>query len=128
MPEKPQQPHYRYATQSSDSLPALRTVDRRERVPLNSSDISSLNCLQDTVSPRALLNSRFVSAPLVEAKIRLPPSNDDLAASARDEWNNSGLALSRGWSGAHDEEPMRAPFDSRGVGQKDPTLRWSVDF
>lgn len=127
LPERPEQIHYRKATQSSDSLPAPRTLPRRERAPLNSSDISSLNCLQDTVSPRALLNSRFVSAPLVEAKIRLPPSNGDLAASARDEWNGSGFSMSRGWSEAN-EEPMRAPFDSRGEVEKDPRLRWSVDF
>ncbi len=85
-PERPEQAHYRDATRSSDSLPARasRTMSRRERAPLDSSDVSTLNCLQDTVSPRALLNSRFVSAPLVEAKIRLPPSQGDLAAGARD--------------------------------------------
>lgn len=127
MPDRPEQAHYRYATRSSDSLPPPATI-RRERTLLDPSDISSLNCLQDTVSPRALLNSRFVSAPLVEAKIRLPPSNGDLAASARDEWNGSGFGISRGWSEANNDEPMHAPFDSRGVGQKDPTLRWSVDF
>jgi hypothetical protein len=127
LPERPGQTHYRDATRSSDSLPAPRTMPRRERAPLNSSDISSLNCLQDNVSPHALLNSRFVSSPLVEAKIRLPPSNSDLAASARDEWNGSGFAVSRGWSEAN-EEPMRAPFDSHGVVEKDPRLRWSVDF
>ncbi|XPS99769.1 hypothetical protein M3J09_008939 [Ascochyta lentis] len=117
LPEKPSRVHYSYATHSSDSLPAPRTMARR--APLNPSDLSSLNCLQDTVSPRALLNSRFVSAPLVEAKIRLPPSHDDLAATARDEWNRSAFAI---------EEPMRAPFDSRGVVERDPRLRWSVDF
>lgn len=126
-PERPGQIHYREATRSTDSLPAPRSMPRRERAPLNSSDMSSLNCLQDNVSPHALLNSRFVSSPLVEAKIRLPPSNGDLAASARDEWNGSGFAVSRGWSEAN-EEPVRAPFDSQGVVEKDPTLRWSVDF
>jgi hypothetical protein len=127
LPERPDQIQYRDATRSSDSLPAPRAMPRRERTPLDSSDMSSLNCLQETVSPRALLNSRFISAPLVEAKIRLPPSHGDLAAAARDEWNGGGLAVSRGWSVA-DEEPMRAPFDSHGVVEKDPRLRWSVDF
>jgi hypothetical protein len=28
----------------------------------------------------------------------------------------------------HDQEPLRAPFDSRGVVERDPRLRWSVDF
>ncbi|KAF2630969.1 hypothetical protein BU25DRAFT_385681 [Macroventuria anomochaeta] len=115
VPSQPEAVHYRLATQSSDSLLAPRTLPRRERAPLNSSDISSLNCLQDTVSPRALLSSRFVSAPLVEAKIRLPPSNDDLAAGARDDE-------------AKNEGSMPAPFDSQGVVERDPRLRWSVDF
>ncbi|KAF1927914.1 uncharacterized protein M421DRAFT_101319 [Didymella exigua CBS 183.55] len=127
LPGRPEQTHHGEATRSTDSLPAPRIMSRRERAPLSSSDISSLNCLQDTVSPRALLSSRFVSAPLVEAKIRLPLSNGDLAASARDQWNGSGFAVSRGWSVAN-EEPMRAPFDSHGVVEKDPRLRWSVDF
>lgn len=127
-PERPEEARRRNATQSSDSLPDPRAMSRRERTPLNSSDLASLNCLQDTVSPRALLNSRFISAPLVEAKIRLPASNGDLAASQRDEWNGSGFGVSRGWSEVQDEEPMRAPFDSQGVVQKDPNLRWSVDF
>lgn len=124
-PERPQRAHLREATRSSDSLPAPVTVARRDRVPLESSDLSSLNCLQDTVSPRALLNSRFVSAPLVEAKIRLPPSNGDLAKSARDDGNDSS---SRDWNEGKEDEPLRAPFDSRGVVERDPTLRWSVDF
>ena len=125
LPERPEHTRCREATRSSDSLPAPRAKRRqREREPLDSSDMSSLNCLQDTVSPRALLNSRFVSAPLVEAKIRLPPSNGDLAASARDEWNGSGFSMSE----AENEEPVRAPFDSQGVVQRDPRLRWSVDF
>lgn len=114
-PERPEQAYQRDATLSSDSLPAPHTTPRRERererAPLNSSDLSSLNFLQDTVSPRALLSSRFVSAPLVEAKIRLPPSNGDLADTARDH-----------------KRPLRAPFDSQGVVERDPTLRWSVDF
>ncbi|KAH6613975.1 hypothetical protein C7974DRAFT_67684 [Boeremia exigua] len=115
VPQRPEQAHYSEATRSSDSLPTPRTLPRRERAPLDSSDVSSLNCLQDTVSTRALLKSRFVSAPLVEAKIRLPPSNGDLTASARDEWNRN-------------KEPVRAPFDSQCNVDRDPTLRWSVDF
>lgn len=122
----PEAVHYRNASRSSDSLPSPRIM--RERAPLSSSDLASLNCLQETVSPRALLNSRFISAPLVEAKIRLPASNGDLAASQRDEWNGRSSGISRGWTEINKEEPMRAPFDSRGVVQKDPTLRWSVDF
>lgn len=115
--ERPEQAHYRKATRSSDSLPAPHTLPRRDRAPLNSSDLSSLNCLQDTVSPRALLSSRFISAPLVEAKIRLPPSNGDLSGTASNDWPELKA-----------EQPLRAPFDSRGVVDRDPTLRWSVDF
>lgn len=127
-PNRPEEAFYRDATQSSDSLPDPRTMCYRDRLPLSSSDLASLNCLQDTVSPHALLNSRFVTAPLIEAKIRLPPSNGDLAANQRDQWSGGGVSMSRGWSEARDAEPTRAPFDSRGVVQKDPTLRWSVDF
>ena len=101
--------------------PLASTPHRTGRSP-------SLNCLQETVSPRALLNSRFISAPLVEAKIRLPASNGDLAASQKDEWNGRSFGISRNWTEMNKDEPMRAPFDSRGVVSKDPTLRWSVDF
>lgn len=122
----PEAAHYRNASRSTDSLPSPRIM--RERAPLSSSDLASLNCLQETVSPRALLNSRFISAPLVEAKIRLPASNGDLAASQKDEWNGRSFGISRNWTEMNKDEPMRAPFDSRGVVSKDPTLRWSVDF
>lgn len=128
LPSRPPPSHYRHTTQSSDSLPAPLTLTLPRRAPLNSSDLSSLNCLQDTVSPRALLSSRFVSAPLVEAKLRLPPSHDHLDACARDEWNGSGYGLSRGWKRTQNEERVRAPFDGRGDGVRDPGLRWSVDF
>ena len=125
LPEKPSPAHHRYTTTSTpDSIPYYT----KHREPLSSSDISSLNCLQDLVSPRALLNSRFVSAPLVEAKIRLPPSEEDMAARARQEWAGSGFSPSRDWD---DEEEgiVNVPFDRDfGPPERDPRFRWSVDF
>jgi hypothetical protein len=96
------------------------------RAPASSSDVSSLNCLQDLVSPHALLSSRFVSAPLVEAKIRLPPSEEDMASRARKDRSNTGS-----WKmpGTEQYEQVRVPFDRDfGPPEKDPRFRWSVDF
>ncbi|KAH7068871.1 hypothetical protein BKA63DRAFT_421857 [Paraphoma chrysanthemicola] len=94
----------------------------RPRTTLSSSDISSLNCLQDLVSPRDLLKSRFVSAPLVEAKIRLPPQDGDEARILRQK---------QSWTG-NGEERERVPFDRVGRNGEDEgrdvRLRWSVDF
>ncbi|EUC32294.1 hypothetical protein COCCADRAFT_99064 [Bipolaris zeicola 26-R-13] len=88
------------------------------------SDLSSLSCLQDLVSPQALLTSRFVSAPLVEAKIRLPPSEEDMAARARKD-KISQIKKD-------DDEVdaiINVPFDREsGPPEKDPAFRWSVDF
>ncbi|KAL6710085.1 hypothetical protein ACN47E_009876 [Coniothyrium glycines] len=140
-PSKPSPVRHRYTSaQSSDSAPYLMS----HRAPISTSDVSSLNCLQDLVSPRALLNSRFVSAPLVEAKIRLPPSTEDMASRSLRQagWAGSGFAMSRGWGSqdAGDEDGdegededededyiVRAPFDYSGH-DRDPRLRWSVDF
>jgi hypothetical protein len=127
LPEQPSPVHHRFtSTSTSDSIPYYL----KHREPLNPSDISSLNCLQDLVSPRALLNSRFVSAPLVEAKIRLPPSEEDMASKARRDWNGSGFNVSRGWgsSDKEEEEVVRVPFDRDGPPERDPRFRWSVDF
>jgi hypothetical protein len=129
---KPSPVHPRYSsTQSSDSTPYLL----RHRAPLSTSDISSLNCLEDLVSPRALLSSRFVSAPLVEAKIKLPPSTEDMAGRLQqnDEWAGSGFGISRGWGTdqsfgkEESEQKSPVPFDYSGQ-DRDPRLRWSVDF
>ena len=118
---------FTYSTQSSDSMPYFM----KSRAPLSSSDVSSLNCLQDLVSPRDLLKSRFVSAPLVEAKIRLPPSDTEEARtlSQKGSWVGSGFKISREkWSSDGSVEPVRVPFDGRGALVRDPRLRWSVDF
>ncbi|KAL1798671.1 hypothetical protein ACET3X_002708 [Alternaria dauci] len=125
MPEKPRPAHHRFTTTSTpDSIPYYT----KHREPLNSSDISSLNCLQDLVSPRALLDSRFVSAPLVEAKIRLPPSDEDMAARARRDVSKSGFSMSRDWD-EEEEGIIRVPFDRNfGPPERDPRFRWSVDF
>lgn len=126
IPEKPSPVHHRFTSTSTDSMPYYM----KHREPLNSSDISSLNCLQDLVSPNALLDSRFVSAPLVEAKIRLPPSEEDMAARARNDWSGSGFSVSRSWGSENDEEEIvRVPFDRNfGPPERDPRFRWSVDF
>lgn len=96
----------------------------RLRAPLSSSDVSSLNCLQDLVSPRDLLKSRFVSAPLVEAKIRLPSEDYD---------EERTLGLKQSWTGnrlSHTttDQQIRVPFDNEGIPARDPRFRWSVDF
>jgi hypothetical protein len=122
LPRQPSPVHHRHeftytATQSTQSSPYLRA-------PLSSSDVSSLNCLQDLVSPHDLLKSRFVSAPLVEAKIRLPPEDHEEAhtLSQRQSWVRSHLGSSKA------DEQVRVPFDHEGSPARDPRLRWSVDF
>jgi hypothetical protein len=94
------------------------------RAPLSSSDVSSLTCLQDLVSPRDLLKSRFVSAPLVEAKIQLPPqdSEETRTLNQKQSWADS---VSRAWDF---DEQIRVPFDNLGRPARDPRFRWSVDF
>ncbi|KAF2009930.1 hypothetical protein BU24DRAFT_357480 [Aaosphaeria arxii CBS 175.79] len=113
------------STQQPDSSPYLM----KHRVPLTSSDVSSLNALQDLVPPRALLNNRFVSAPLIEARIKLPPSSADeertLTSDDDEDWAGSRFGSDREWSG-HMNGPV--PFDSLGPAGRDPRLRWSVDF
>lgn len=115
----------RYSTQSTDSDPYLM----KHRRPLASSDLSSLNVLQDLVSPGALLNSRFVSAPLMEARIKLPPSDlDEQKTLDADPWLGSGFAVSRDWDTDQVGHEVRVPFDSLGAPERDPRMRWSVDF
>jgi hypothetical protein len=85
-----------------------------------SSDISSLNILQDLVEPAALLNSRFVSAPLMEARIRLPESDD-----GDDVWSGSGFGVSREM--VEDRKGnglLSVPLER----ERDGRWRWSVDF
>ncbi|KAF1919736.1 hypothetical protein BDU57DRAFT_443533 [Ampelomyces quisqualis] len=98
--------------------------DAHLRAPLSSSDMSSLNCLQDLVSPGDLLKSRFISAPLVEAKIRLPPEDNEEARTLRPKQFRAPSRFSN--SGA--DEQVRVPFDHEGVPVRDPRFRWSVDF
>ncbi|KAF2473872.1 uncharacterized protein BDR25DRAFT_323567 [Lindgomyces ingoldianus] len=127
--KRTQQPTKYSSTASSDSIPYYT----KHRTPLASSDVSSLNVLQDLVSPRALLNSRFVSAPLMEARIKLPPSDTDEEKVLRGErstvWAGSGFGISRDWATDQiDSDRTRTPFDSLGVPPRDPRMRWSVDF
>ena len=105
----------------------------KQRNPLASSDMSSLNVIQDLVSPRALSNSQYISAPLVEARIKLPPFNmeEETAISiTRDSrWADSGVGLTQNWVTDHtdDDQVTHVPFDSS-TPQRDPRMRWSVDF
>ncbi|KAJ4352349.1 uncharacterized protein N0V89_007697 [Didymosphaeria variabile] len=116
----------RYSTQSTESDPYHL---KKRRAPLVSSDISSLNVLQDLVSPVSLLSSRFVSAPLMEARIKLPPSDhDEQNMLDTDSWSGSGFAISRGWVTDQVDGEARVPFDSARVADRDPRMRWSVDF
>jgi hypothetical protein len=122
LPQQPSPVHHRheftYTTTQSTKPPSYL------RAPLSSSDVSSLNCLQDLVSPHDLLKSRFVSAPLVEAKIRLPPEDYEEAhtLSQRQSWARIRL------DGSRADEQVRVPFDNEGSPARDPRLRWSVDF
>jgi hypothetical protein len=130
LPERPSPVHHRrdftYSATSTDSMPYFL----RTRPPPSSSDVSSLNCLQELVSPRDLLKSRFVSAPLVEAKIRLPPSDNEEARklSQKKSWAGSDVGPGEGWHVENTNGPLRVPFDKLGVPARDPRFRWSVDF
>ncbi|KAK7188171.1 hypothetical protein DPSP01_001717 [Paraphaeosphaeria sporulosa] len=116
----------RHSTQSTDSDPYYLM---KRHAHLVSSDVSSLNALQNLVSPDALLNSRFVSAPLIEAHIKLPPSDhDEQRMLDTDQWSGSGFAVSRGWGTEQVDGEARVPFDSAGAAERDPRMRWSVDF
>lgn len=112
-------------TQSSDSTPYMMV---RHRSPLGSSDLSSLNMLQDLVPPRDLLSSRFASSPLPEARIRLPPSDyeEEHNLCPGDAWPGSGFGVSREWLAAADEPPHRS--NCLNLPERDPRMRWSVDF
>ncbi|KAF2838853.1 hypothetical protein M501DRAFT_1016934 [Patellaria atrata CBS 101060] len=90
---------------SSESIPVpvkdstpfdenFHRTDMRRKEDTNSHQLmvrdSSLNILQDLVDPRALLKSRFVSAPAIEARIKLPPNNSnedlELYSESEDFW------------------------------------------
>lgn len=112
---------------SSNSGQDENTLPEKPKPAYRSSttpDLSSLNCLQDLVSSQALLTSRFVSAPLVEAKIRLPPSEEDIAARARKD-----KTLRKKEDDDEVDAIVNVPFDREsGPPEKDPAFRWSVDF
>jgi hypothetical protein len=95
----------------------------KQRPPLAASDLSSLNILQDLVSPVHLRNSRFVSAPLVEARIKLPdvdPDEETILFGMDDAaWGGGEYAQSREW--IDEQVQMKTPA-------RDPRSRWSVDF
>jgi hypothetical protein len=104
---------------SSDSIPRAM----KSRAPLAASDVSSLNILQDLVSPHALLNSRFVSAPLMEARIRLPESDRAEETLLVDVQHGGALkgeerVLGKVLDGQEKERSL----------ERDPRMRWSVDF
>lgn len=104
---------------SPDSIPRAM----KSRAPLAASDVSSLNILQDLVSPHALLNSRFVSAPLMEARIRLPESDCAEETLLVDVQHGGALK--------GEERLLGKVLDGQGKErslERDPRTRWSVDF
>lgn len=104
---------------SSDSIP----LTMKSHAPLAASDVSSLNILQDLVSPHALLNSRFVSAPLMEARIQLPESDRAEEMLLVDMQHGGALK--------GDERVLGKVLDGQGKErslERDPRTRWSVDF
>ncbi|KAK8231558.1 hypothetical protein HDK77DRAFT_65619 [Phyllosticta capitalensis] len=76
---------------------------------------SSLNLLQELVSPGALLNSQFVKSPTLEARIKLPPMNsvEELQLRSLSPWFPS-------------DDFMAASSDSES--SRDPRTRWSMDI
>ena len=121
-PSKPRRParvSRSTTTTSSDSIPR----GMKSRAPLAASDVSSLNILQDLVSPHALLNSRFLSAPLMEARIRLPES-DRAEEMLLVDVQHGGALKGEG-------RVLGEVLDGQGKErspERDPRTRWSVDF
>ncbi|KAK7527093.1 uncharacterized protein IWZ02DRAFT_372382 [Phyllosticta citriasiana] len=76
---------------------------------------SSLNLLQELVSPGALLNSQFVKSPTLEARIKLPPINsiEELQLRSLSPWFPS-------------DDFMAASSDSES--SRDLRSRWSMDI
>ena len=115
--------------------------DRRR--PLIVSD-SSLNILEELVSPSALLNSRFVKAPAVEARISLPPTSsvEDLQLRHSDSakggvrlgglqswYPKNDVTFHYPWAAGTEVERkdsgmMEIPRDL----PRDPRARWSMDI
>ena len=116
----------RYSSQSTDSDPYLLM---KRRSPICNSDITSLNILEHLVDTDVVVNSRFVSAPLMEARIKLPPTDPtEEKVLATDPWSGSGFAISREWGTDQVVGEVPVPFDSAGMVERDPKMRWSVDF
>ncbi|KAF4308261.1 hypothetical protein GTA08_BOTSDO04554 [Botryosphaeria dothidea] len=78
---------------------------------------SSLNLLQELVSPNALLSSQFVKSPTLEARIQLPPTNssEELQLRSLSPWFPS-------------DDFVVAGDDSGSDFSKNPRLRWSMDI
>ncbi|KAB2581068.1 hypothetical protein BFW01_g10909 [Lasiodiplodia theobromae] len=78
---------------------------------------SSLNLLQELVSPNALLNSQFVKSPTLEARIQLPPtdSSEELQLRSLSPWFPS-------------DDFIAAGDDSGSDYAQNPRLRWSMDI
>jgi hypothetical protein len=110
---------------SSDPVPYYT----KHRSALASSDRTSLTVLQDFASSNALLNTRFVSVPLIEPRTNLPPSDmKEEKTLGGAHWTGSGFGVSRSWTTDQNAGQARVPFDSSGAPERDPSMRWSVDF
>jgi hypothetical protein len=78
-PRKPPNNHNSLPRERKDT----KTEDGRPHLTIKD---SSLHVLQDLVEPNALLNSKWIRSPTIEAKIPLPHERDD---SLTDEWLSS---------------------------------------
>ncbi|KAL1633823.1 hypothetical protein SLS56_002702 [Neofusicoccum ribis] len=96
------------------SLSTNRAIRKPE--PLVIRD-SSLNLLQELVSPNALLKSQFVKSPTLEARIELPPTNssEELQLRSLSPWFPS-------------DDFVVAAEDSGSDNLSNPRLRWSMDI
>lgn len=101
---------------SEDSVPQLTQT----RSPVVIKD-DSLKILQELVSPNALLNSRFIRSPPLEARIRLPAADEAEEMELGVPWIDSrfpGGDVKWKFSGEENEVP----------GGRDPRMRWSFDL
>lgn len=102
---------------SEDPIPQL--TQSRSAVMVKD---DSLSILQELVSPNALLNSRFIRSPPLEARIRLPAPDEAEEMELQGPWLDSrfpgGDVKWRFGGGEENEQP----------GRRDPRIRWSFDL
>ncbi|KAI9713844.1 MAG: hypothetical protein M1820_000574 [Bogoriella megaspora] len=105
---------------------SLHPHHQQQRPPLIVSD-SSLQILEELVSPSALLDSRFVKAPAVEARISLPPTTSvedlQLRQLERVDW------MKFPWEERKEnEDEERKDSGMASGGMERISARWSMDI